>query len=360
MEHIENERADREKMTSNKADSISANVDFILNHFRNRLFPRTISTNKSRGKQLEVFGKDEMITAYEDSSFVDCRVNAYPSYTEYKGIQRYPPNFIFADLDLSLLGSEQALERALLSTLKVIRIKLNGYPTVLWTGNGYHVYQPIDAAILEQFVQFEEFENPSLKFLRFAEYRLTSGKSDPSHNPSFKSCMIRIPGSFNSKCPDGNNEVKIIQKWDGYRPPINLLLETFHAYLVDEKIKEIKLKKRIENKFGIADGQSNSISWIETLLQTPISDYRKNAVGLILAPYLINIKKISYQDSFQIIKNWLDKCNELRNLDPDFNYKIKYSINYAIRKQQLPMKLTTLENKNKELYKLLTRKMQAR
>ena len=36
----------------------------------------------------------------------------------------------------------------------------------------------------------------------------------------------------------------------------------------------------------------NSIAWI--LLQTPIDDYRKNAVSLILAPYFINIKKLSY------------------------------------------------------------------
>jgi hypothetical protein len=34
----------------------------------------------------------------------------------------------------------------------------------------------------------------------------------------------------------------------------------------------------------------DTIPWIEKLLQTPIDDYRKNAVSLILAPYLINIK----------------------------------------------------------------------
>lgn len=33
-----------------------------------------------------------------------------------------------------------------------------------FTGNGYHIYQPIDAIILEQYTQFEDFENPSLKF----------------------------------------------------------------------------------------------------------------------------------------------------------------------------------------------------
>lgn len=333
-------------------------IDFILGHFPEPIFPRTISTFKSRGKQFEVFQKEDMVRAYDESKNIDCRINAYPSYTSYKGIQRYPPNFIFADLDLSLLELEQSLERALSNTLRIIRFKLNGFPTVIWTGNGYHIYQPMDSVVLEQYSQFEAFENPSLKFLRFAEHYLTSGKSDPSHNPSFKSCMLRIPGSFNSKYSDGSNKVRIIQEWDGYRPPINLLLGTFHTYLVDQKMKEMKLKKRIEQRFGLKEGQSHSLSWIETLLQTPISDFRKNAIGLILAPYLINIKKMPYDVAFQTLQYWLDRCNELRSLDPNFSYKIKYSLNAAMRKQQLPLKLTTLETKNKDLYQMLIRKIQ--
>lgn len=331
-------------------------LDFILNHFGENLFPRTISTYKSQGKQFEVFSKEEMIKAYEESNFIDCRVNAYPSFTEYKGIQRYPPNFIFADLDLSGFKSKVSLERTLSATLKNIKLKINGSPTVLWTGNGYHIYQPIDAIIFEEHEQFSQFKQPSLKFIRFAESFLTSGKSDPSHNPSFKSCMIRIPETYNSKYAV-DNLVKIIQKWDSYRPPIRLLLGTFHAYLVDQKIKEMKLKKRLEKKHGSGFGSGISkINWIESLLQTPIDDYRKNAIALILAPYLINIKKVSYDDTLQIIKDWLDKCNELRILDRTFTYRIKEAVNTAMRKQQLPMKFRTLENKNKELYKLLTSK----
>ena len=332
------------------SESIAANVDFILDHFHKPLFPRTISTYKSQSKQFEVFSKEEMITGYEDSSFVDCRVNAYPSYTQYKGIQRYPPNFIFADLDLSTFKTKDNLERALSTTLRIIRFKINGTPTVLWTGNGYHIYQPIDSAILEEYEQFSQFEHPSLKFIRFAEFSLTSGKSDPSHNPSFRSCMIRIPGSYNSKYAE-DNLVKIIQKWDGYRPPISLLLGTFHAYLVDQKIKEMKLQKRLEKRYGhgFASG-INKINWIETLIQTPIDDYRKNAIGLILAPYLINIKKMSYQESFLILKDWLTKCNASRKLNDNFDYRIKYSLYTAIRKQRLPMKFDTLKTKNPVLH----------
>lgn len=331
-------------------------IDFILDHFPDPVFPRSISTHKSEGRQFEVFSKQQMMKAYEESNFIDCRVNAYPSYTEYKGIQRYPPNFLFADLDLSSFRDRHALERALESSLQTIKLRINGNPTVLWTGNGYHIYQPVEAVILEQYTEFEEFEHPSTKFLKFAEQYLTNEKSDRSHNPSFKSCMIRIPGSVNSKCSPKSNDIKIIQKWDGYRPPIKLLLETFHMYLVNEKIKEIKFQKRIEKEFGIKNAQVNTLAWVEMLLGTPIDDYRKNAISLILSPYLVNIKKLSYSDAFLVIKNWLSRCSELRYLDGNFDYKIKYSLNTAIRKRQLPMKFSTLEMKNKELHDILKSK----
>jgi hypothetical protein len=42
-----------------------------------------------------------------------------------------------------------------------------------------------------------------------------------------------------------------------------------------------RLAKRYDSGFGSG---ISKINWIETLLQTPIADYRKNAVALILAP----------------------------------------------------------------------------
>ena len=152
---------------------------------------------------------------------------------EFKDILRTSFSLI---LDASSFENSMLLRKSLDDTLRTIRLKINGYPTVLWTGNGYHVYQPIDAVILEELSQFEQFENPSSKFLRFVERYLTNEKSDPAHNPSFKSCMLRIPGSTNSKCELRNNTVEIIQKWDGYRPPISLLFESFHAYLLDLEV----------------------------------------------------------------------------------------------------------------------------
>jgi hypothetical protein len=93
--------------------------------------------------------------------------------------------------------------------------------------------------------------------------------------------------------------------------------------------------------------------WIEKLLETPIDDYRKNAVSLILAPYLINIKKLSYGDAFNITNSWLSKCGELRQLDHNFNYIVKHAIKSSIKSRYKPLKFDTLKLKNKMLYDLL-------
>ena len=48
------------------------------------------------------------------------------------------------------------------------------------------------------------------KFMEFAEDFLTNKKGDPQHNPTINSCLVRIPGTINSKY---NGEVKDHTKW---------------------------------------------------------------------------------------------------------------------------------------------------
>lgn len=355
-------------------------LEFILGHFEEPVWPRTISTHATKGAQILVYNKEEALAWYKQANLLDCRINAYPNYTEYKGINRQPPNFIFLDLDNSTFKTKRALRMTLDKTLKNLHNILNARsPTVIWSGNGYHIYQPVSAFPLEQEELFISKSNePSKRFLQFAEMHLTDHKSDPSHHPSIKSCMIRIPGSHNFKCVQRNNnsgittttttnpstQVKIIQRWDGIRPKFNPLLYDFNIWLADKKLKEInelrRLKQEAKRRKGYDTSSTNAatckpgeIKWIEVLLQTPIEDYRKNAVSLILAPYLINIKKLSYGDAFSIIKEWLNKCNSVGKLDFTFNFRIKYSLDNAIKTGYLPMKLDTLRIKNKNLYNIL-------
>ena len=153
-------------------------------------------------------------------------------------------------------------------------------------------------------------------------------------------------------------EVKIIQRWNGYRPKISLLLGSFYAYLVGQQIikshRQKELKKYPQNNYNTSYINSSSkILWIEKLLQTPIADYRKNAVSLIVAPYLVNIKKLAYDDALSIINNWLMECGKLKRLDQNFDYIVRYALKYSAKNGHKPLKLDTLKLKNELLYDIL-------
>ena len=114
-------------------------------------------------------------------------------------------------------------------------------------------------------------------------------------------------------------------------------------------MNELKKQKKIKKLDG-KNVSNNTILWIEYLLSIAIVDYRKNSINLILAPYLINIKKISYQQSFEILLEWIEKCTLLRSIDFNSKQLVKYAINYANQKKIPPMKLETLRERNPELY----------
>ena len=354
---------------------IETGLDFILSHLEEPLYPRKISTKKSQNKQFQfnVENKQDTINSFKDSNFVDCRINGFPIL---KDGATWIPNLLFIDLDLADFDSnKRSLQLALNQTLKNIKKKLDtAHPTILWSGNGYHVILPVYCPReLERIQEFQEFNNPSERYLRFAKDFLSNNKADEKNYPSFKSCLLRIPNSLNSKClAKGynleNSKVKIIQEWDGYRPPIKEILYDFRRYLIQKKITDYNYKQKLlignkernknHNKnYYPNKNHNNYYDWIETILQTPCEDCRKIIISLILAPYLINVKKLPFQQCYQIIKEWLDKCNSLEKLDHvgSFNYRISYSLKNAEYKQIGPMSQykIKIDNNYRKLFLLL-------
>jgi Primase X len=280
-------------------------------------------------------------------------------------------------LDKNNFKSERSFKLALSTTLENIKDKLvvdssNGYPTVIETGGGYHVYQPIYCpTALENVIEFQKFDRPSEQFLRFAKDNLSKGKADKQNNPSFKSCLLRIPGSINSKYVN-TTKVKIVQQWNGVRPPIpREFIEEFRTYLIQKKIDEAKQRQKILNLRRNKIRNSNNFDynidyyyeWIDKkILANPFPDYRKIIVDVILAPYLINIKKLSYQESYDVIREWLDKCNSLQKLDNynNFvNYRIHSPLKTATQKGIGPMsfyKIKTDMRYSNNLYLLILQK----
>ena len=339
---------------------IEIGLNFILSHLEEpTIFPRTIMTKKL-GYQRIVYSKERALEHFIESDFIDCRINAFPALKEGA---TWIPELLFIDLDLSNFNTKKSLQIALDKTLRNIKEKLannNVHPTVLWSGNGYHIILPVYCPVeLERIQEFQEFDNPSERFLRFAKDNLSNNKADRANNPSFRSCLLRIPNSFNAKClakgeSFENSKVKIIQEWNRARPSIKYLLSDFRRYLINQKINDLNKKREAERRLNYQSNiGNNNIFWIEKLLNTPVSDFRKNAINLILAPYLVNIKKLSYQESFNILIEWLKRCDSIRKLDFNPMPLAKSALNIATQKKIPPMKLQTLKNRNLEIYQIL-------
>ena len=328
-------------------------IDFLLSHFKNkqRLFPRKMSTFASNGKQFIVYNKEQILNACIKSDFMDCRLNAYPVLED--GLVQ-APNIIFIDLDLPIKHEDnlKELDKILDKTLKIIKQKSNGCrPTVLKTGNGYHIYIVLDIRPLELIEELRALSSEtSEQFLKFAESAFTNNKKDSQHTPSFKSCLVRIPETINSK---NGSEVKIIQGFDTNNIPSinNQLLREYRLYLADISIaKNNKKRKKVSTK---KQYHSSTIQykWIEKLLETSIEDGRKYALWKILCPYLVNIKKLEYDESLEIAKTWLEKCSALRKLNFDADTTIKDNLRNV--KHYKPISIKTLKVDNKNLYVLL-------
>jgi hypothetical protein len=342
-------------------DRIKEGLDFILTHFEVPRWPRRISTKLTEGRQILAHNKKEALARFRQANYVDCRINAYPAiYSERKGPNRQAPNFIFVDIDRSNFKTESAFDLAISKTIKNIKDKLpNAQSTVLDTGNGCHIYQPIFSPfLLESILELTKLHGePSKVFLKFAEQFLSNCKADHSHNPTIKSCMIRIPGSVNSKC---GRQVNIVQKWNGNAPAINYLLRDFTRYLIQQKIntrlEEVKRRRNLfayrSNAATICNANSDNISWIESLLQTSLSDHRKYCIWRILSPYLLNVKKLSNEDAYSLMKNWLDKCDKLQALNFNSKAKIRGGLE-AASKGYYPISIWKSKKENKALHNIV-------
>src|SRR5215469_10623578 len=165
---------------------IESGLDIILSHLEEPRFPRRISTyitEKNSPWQVPVNSRDEALAMFKQSNLINCRISAYPYPVpeDNRGINMQAPNFFLTDLDKKNFKSDRLFQQCLQDTLKNFKDKLHGAnPTVLWSGGGYHLLQPLDADIvLEMEGIFAEFDEPSRNLMRYAEKLVTDNKADP-------------------------------------------------------------------------------------------------------------------------------------------------------------------------------------
>ena len=73
-----------------------------------------------------------------------------------------------------------------------------------------------------------------------------------------------------------------------------------------------------------------------------------------VAPYLINIRRLSHEDAVGIIRNWLDKCVKLKPL-VGVNDRIMVDLNAAAKIGYLPIAFSDLKTENRELANIVSR-----
>jgi hypothetical protein len=96
-----------------------------------------------------------------------------------------------------------------------------------------------------------------------------------------------------------------------------------------------------------------AISWIEKLLTMSIADHRKYCIWHILAPYLINVRKLQNNDAADTIREWLKRCNSVKRISLDETSRIRYNIQSVRKKGFYPIGWNKLKIDNVGLYNLL-------
>ena len=345
----------------------------MLSHFKpqHELFPRAILLGAQ--KKWVIIDYDparnnciDRILAYSRIyKYVDCRINAFPYRTQHSidfDVKNMTAaSLIMLDLDLEYFETREHLDKQLDKIIKKLsqKFKGNANPTILWTGNGYHIYQPIEGIVFEREQAFYDFlpylngKDLTTEFMRFAEKFFSDGKADPKHNPSINNCLLRIPGTINSK---NGKVVEIIQEWDGNLPNVRYVANDFFDYLIDKrndhiKCKEIEKKRRLRysnRTISVKYSSTNKSEWIEKLLLSSLADNRKYSIFHILTPYLLNTRNLSEEEASKVMLQWLSGCNNLRKLTFDPNTEIKNRIRYV--KNYWPIGITKLKEQNPALY----------
>ena len=115
-------------------------------------------------QQVTVYSKQEALSYYKDSNYLDCRISAHNTKAQEQTI-----DLLMIDLDLSSFKGKnnniKALDliktRTLAKMQDTFDLSLKFEPaTIIWSGNGYHFYIPAESenVILEQMSEFSKYQ----------------------------------------------------------------------------------------------------------------------------------------------------------------------------------------------------------
>jgi non-catalytic primase subunit PriX-like protein len=90
-------------------------------------------------------------------------------------------------------------------------------------------------------------------------------------------------------------------------------------------------------------------AYVDELLKRPVSDGRHRLVWLVLAPYLVNVRKLEDVEAIDKIRAFVSVAGETR----DLKRFVEYNVRRARRNGLMPPTLSTLKAEHPDIYSLL-------
>jgi hypothetical protein len=129
----------------------------------------------------------------------------------------------------------------------------------------------------------------------------------------------------------------------------------FQEYREKRRQQQQQLQQR---RFSSSGNSSDVSVWVEQLLSVGIPDFRKRAVSLILAPYLVHKRKLTDEQAHTIMMDWLTtRCSTVREL----SFKPERKVREALQQTRqsggiMHMSYKTLQKQSPETCQILEQK----
>lgn len=94
--------------------------------------------------------------------------------------------------------------------------------------------------------------------------------------------------------------------------------------------------------------------YVEDLLKHPVSDGRHRLIWMVLAPYLVNVKKVEDEEAIEKIRGFVSVAGETS----DLKRFAEYNVRRARRNGLLPPTFATLKAEHADIFALLPREVQ--
>lgn len=316
--------------------------------FAKNNFPREV---RGRGDWIVVKNEEEYLSFLKERFSLNepAHTSLYPASTPNAWSRFWVDTLLF-EIDAPNIMDSYADMRLLVEKLEK---EYSTKPRVYFSGHrSFHVY--IDFAMVVIDKPMERLKRLAMKIAGQLWKHVDANMFTERH-------LIRVPYTINEKT--GYLAIGVDPSWDLHKIAqysIKKAPEEFpikgvsysHEILVrllDTNLPKPKPAKRVAPK-------KEGYEWIEKLMQHPVADGRHRLLWHVIAPYLMNVLKLDYDEAFQRAMDYFNRCNEVRRLDPSpvqFRSQIKANLRHFQKDSFGPWRLETIKEKDPQLYEII-------